>query len=82
MSTPELSRELSTAIMLQRSDPEFIKIILCILDSYHIFFGTTIQLDNIVKMCCDFDNVLSINTTFNLCSSWVAGYNNDRLPAN
>ena len=82
VSVPELSGELSTTIMLQRSDPEFIKIILCILDSCHVFSGTTIQLNDVVKMCCDFDNVLCIDTTFNLCSSWATGYNNNHLTAN
>ena len=33
MSTPELLGDLSTAIMLQRSDPEFIITISCIRDS-------------------------------------------------
>ena len=35
-------------------------------------------------MCCDSDNVLCIDTTFNLCSSWVTVccYNNDRLRTN
>ena len=35
-------------------------------------------------MCCDSDNVLCIDTTFNLCSSWVTDccYNNDRLRTN
>ena len=80
MSTPGFSGELSTAIMLQRSDPQFIKTISCICDNYYIFLGTTIQLD-VVKMCCDSDNVLCIDTTFNLCSNWVTDccYNNDRL---
>ena len=49
--------------MLQRADPEFIKTILCISD--YIFLGPTIQLDDVVKMCCDSDNVLCIDTTFN-----------------
>ena len=82
MSTPEFSGELSTAIMLQRSRPEFIKTISCIRDSYYIFLGTTIQLDDVVKMCSN--NVLCIDTTFNLCSSWVTDwcYNNDRLRTN
>ena len=66
MSTPELSGELSTAIMLRRSNPEFIRTISCIRDSYYIFLGTTIQLDNVVKMCCDSDNALRIDTTFNV----------------
>ena len=33
-----------------------------------------IQLDDGVKMCCDSDNVLCIDTAFNLCSSWVTDY--------
>ena len=61
--------ELSVAIILQRSDPEFIKNIWCIRDNCYIFIGTTIQLDDIVKMCCDSDNVLCIDTKFNLRSS-------------
>ena len=78
------SGELSTAIMLQRSDPEFIKTISCISDSYYIFLGTTTQLDDVVKMCCDSDNVLCIDTTFNLCSSWVTEccYSNDHIRTN
>ena len=42
MGTPGFSGELSTAITLQRSDPEFIKTISCIRD-YYIFLGTTSQ---------------------------------------
>ena len=35
-------------------------------------------------MCCDSDNVLCIDTTFNLCSCWVTEccYNNDRIRTN
>ena len=35
-------------------------------------------------MCCDSDNVLCIDTTFNLCSSWATDccYNNDGLRTN
>ena len=84
MGIPEFSAKLSTTTMLQRSDPEFIKTISCIRDSYYIFLGTTIQLDDVVKMCCDSDNVQCIDTTFNLCSSWITDccYNNDRLRTN
>ena len=46
MSASELLGELSTAIMLQRSDLEFIKAISCIRDSYYIFLGTTISFMN------------------------------------
>ena len=84
MSALGFSGELSTAIMLQRSDPEFIKTISCTRDSYYIFLGSTIQLDDVAKMCCDSDNVMCTNTTFNLCSSWDTDccYNNDRLRTN
>ena len=41
--------------MLQRSDPEFIKTISCKGDSYYIFLETTIQLGDVVKMCCNSD---------------------------
>ena len=60
ISTAGFSGEWSTAIMLQHSDPEFIKTISCIRDSYYIFLGTTIQLDDKVKMCFGSDNVLCL----------------------
>ena len=84
MSTPEFSGKLSTAIMLQRSDLEWIKTILCVSDSYYLFLGTTIQLDDVVKMWCDSDNAPCIDTTFNLCWRWVTDccYNNDRVRTN
>ena len=69
MSALGFSGDLSTPTMLQRSDPEFIKFISCIRDSYYIFRETTIQQDDVVKMCCDSDNGLCIDATFNLCSS-------------
>lgn len=63
-----------------RSDPEFIRTISSIRDSYYIFLRMTIQLDNVVWMCCDSHNVLRIN----LCSSQVTDccYNNDHLTTN
>ena len=44
----------------------------------------TIQLDDVVKMCCDSVNVLCIDKAFNLCSSWITDYcyNRDRLGTN
>ena len=84
MRTLELSGELSVAIMLQPSNPEFIKTISCVHDRYYISLERTIQLDDVVKMCWDSDNVLCIDTTFNLCSSWVTDfcYNNEHLTKN
>ena len=58
ISTPEFSGELSTAIMLQRSDREPIKTISCIPDSYYI------SLERLFS--CDSDNALCIDATFNL----------------
>ena len=80
----EIVRRISSGIMLQNSGPEFTKTVLCIRDTYNIFLETIIQLDDILKVCCDSDNVLCINTTFNLCSSWVSDCccNNDFLAAN
>ena len=84
MSIPGFSGELSTAIMLHRSDPEFIKTISCIRDSYYIFLGTTIQLVDVVKICCDSDKVLCFDTTLNRCSSWLNDccYYNDHFRTN
>ena len=44
----------------------------------------TIHLDDVVKMCCDSDNALCIDTAFNLCSICVTDYcyNKDRLRTN
>ena len=41
-------------------------------------------MDDPVKMCCDYDNLLCIDTTFNLRSCWVTDccYINDRLTTN
>ena len=72
------------AKMLQHSDPESIKTISCIRGSYYIFLGTTTQLDDVVKICCDSDNVLFTDTRFNLCLSWVTDccYNNYHVTTN
>ena len=51
---------------------------------YYIFLGKTIQLNDVVKICCNSYNFLYINTTFILCSSWVTEccYNNDCFTTN
>ena len=51
---------------------------------YYIFLEKTIQLNDVVKICCNSYNFLYINTTFILCSSWVTEccYNNDRFTTN
>ena len=84
MGIPEFSAKLSTTTMQQRSDPEFIKTISCIRDSYYIFLGTTIQLDDVAKMCYNSDNTLCIDIAFHLRSIWITDccYNNDRLRTN
>ena len=77
----KVTDELSLAITMQRNDPTFIKSVSIIRDSYYIFLGTDVQLNDVAKFCCDFDNILCIDTTFNLCDKWVTDccYNNIRL---
>ena len=57
------SDDLIRAIKLQRTNPEFI--------SFYIFLGTTVQLDDVAMMWNNSDDVLYIDTTFNLCSYWL-----------
>ena len=65
----------------QKIHPEFIRSVTLLKCSYYIFFGDNIQLNDVAKFCCEMDDVLCIDTTFNLCSSWVTdtSYKNLRL---
>ena len=49
-----------------------------------VFLGTTVQLNDAAKFCCDMHEVLCIDTTFNLCELWLTDscYDNLRLEAN
>ena len=75
------SDELTSAILMQRNDPDFIRTVSCLRNSYYIFLGTNVQLEDIAQFCCEKENVLCIDTTFNLCENWVSDpcYNNIRL---
>ena len=75
------SDDLMRAIKLQRTNPEFIKFVSCTQNSFYIFLGTTVQLDDVAMMCNNFDDVLCVDTTFNLCSYWLTDcyYKNFRL---
>ena len=61
------SDELTSAILMQRNDPDFIRTVSCLRNSYYIFLGTNVQLEDIAQFCCEKENVLCIYTTFNLC---------------
>ena len=73
--------ELLSALNMQRADPDFVRTVSCLRDSYYIFLGSDIQLEDIKQFCCEKENVLCIDTTFNLCENWVSDccYNNIRL---
>ena len=43
----------------------------CIRDSFYVFLGTTIQLSDVAKFCCNMDEVFCTDTTFNLCEYWL-----------
>ena len=73
--------ELESIVSYQKIHPEFIRSVTLLKRSYYIFFGDNIQLNDVAKFCCEMDDVLCIDTTFNLCSSWVTdtSYKNLRL---
>ena len=75
------SDELTSAILMQRNDPDFIRTVSYLRNSYYIFLGTNVQLENIAQFCCEKENVLCIDKTFNLCENWVSDscYNNIRI---
>ena len=69
------------AIELQRDKKDFIRSVSCLRNSYYMLIGDDVQLNNVAFFCVDKTVVLSIDTTFNLCSSWVTDtcYKNTRL---
>ena len=67
----DITDELSLAIKLQRADPDFIRTVSCIRDSYYIFLATDVQLSDVAKFSCEENNVFCVDTTFNLCKNWV-----------
>ena len=73
--------ELASIIEFQRREKEFVRNVSCIRDGFYVFLGTTVQLSDVAKFCCDMDEVLCIDTTFNLCEYWLTDtcYGNLRL---
>ena len=67
--------ELASIIELQRREKEFVRNVSCMRDSFYV------QLSDVAKFCCDMDEVLCIDTTFNLCEYWLTDtcYGNLRL---
>ena len=73
--------ELIAATELQREKKDFIRSVSCLRNSYYMFIADNVQLNDVAFFCVDKNGVLSIDTTFNLCSNWVADtcYENTRL---
>ena len=63
--------ELASIIEFQRREKEFVRNVSCICESFYVFLGTTIQLSDVAKFCCDMDEVLWIDKTFNFCKYWL-----------
>ena len=78
-------RDLESIINFQRGEDEFLKTVTYICDSIcDVFLGTTVQLNDVAKFCCEMNEVLYIDTTFNLCEHWVTDscFGNLRLETN
>ena len=77
----EVSHEFTLLLKAQQEDKEFVRTISRLIQSYYPFLGDDIQLNDIVKFCCDGNGVLPIDTTYNLCNRWVTDsrYQNTRL---
>ena len=73
--------ELIATTELQREKKDFIQSVSCSRNSYYMFFVDDVQLNDVVFFCVDKNGVLSIDTTFNLCSNWATDtcYENTRL---
>ena len=63
--------DLSNVIRLQNRNCELIRTISIAGKSYQIFLGKDVELQDVGLFCCDNNGVLSVDTTFNLCDSWV-----------
>ena len=63
--------ELIAKTELEREKKDFIQSVSCSRNSYYMFFADDIQLNDVVFFCVDKNGVLSIDTTFNLCSNWA-----------
>ena len=84
-SHDHLRRDLESIINFQRGEDEFLKTVTYICDSIcDVFLGTTVQLNDVAKFCCEMNEVLYIDTTFNLCEHWVTDscFGNLRLETN
>ena len=78
---PAESDELLALIRYQRENTNFLRSVVCLDQSYYGFITTDTQLNDIAQLCCVENNVLSVDTTFNLCKNWLSDtcYKNTRL---
>ena len=63
--------DLSNVIRFQSQSCELIRMISITDKSYQVFLGNDVQLQDVELFCSDDHSVLSVDTTFNLCDSWV-----------
>ena len=77
----ELHNDLSNVIRMQSQSCELIRKISTPGKSYQVFLGNDVQLQDVELFYCDNNGVLSVDTTFNLCDSWVTDtcYYNKKL---
>ena len=63
------------------NDPEFVRSVSCVDESYYVFLANDVQLNDIADFCCTNNNILCIDTTYNLCNNWVTDccYTNKRI---
>ena len=73
--------KLIAAIELQGEKKHFTWSVSCLCNSCYMFIADDVQLNDVAFFCVDKNGVLSIDTTFNLCSNWVTDtcYENTRL---
>ena len=79
--TVKCDDELASFIRYQKSHQDFLRTVACLQSSYYVFLGDNKQLDDVAKFCCEMNEVLCIDTTFNLCENWITDtcYRNLRL---
>ena len=64
--------ELVALIRYQRENTNFLRSVVCLDQSYYGFIATDTQLNDIPQLCWVENNVLSVDTTFNLCKNWLS----------
>ena len=56
-----LQGELESIINFERAEKGFVNTVTCIRDRFYVFLGTTVQLNDVAKFCCEMHEVLYID---------------------